>query len=130
MITTVSARANLPATIDGKMFLFQAANIQDKNNPNANQIFIMRFGKDTYAYEVVSTQKIIKGNYTYKVLDQHNGIALIACHEIDDDKKTDYTLLLNTENDKSGLYIYKQTDGSISPQKRLNFAYYTILDNF
>ena len=90
----------------------------------------MHFGKDTYTFEMVSQQKIIKGNYTYRVLDQNNGIALISCHEIDDDKKTDYTLLLNTENDKSGFYIYKQTNGSINPQKRLNFSYYTILKNF
>lgn len=129
-LITLSAKANLPTAITGKTFLFQAANIKNKNNPHANQIFIMHFGKDTYSYEVVNKQKTIKGNYTYKVLDQDNGIALISCHEVNDDKKTDYTLLLNTKNDKSGLYIYKQTRGNISPQERLNFAYYTILENF
>lgn len=129
MVIALSAKAVLPNTIDGKTFLFQVANIQHKNNPNANQIFIMHFSKDTYTYEVVSKQKIIKGQYTYKVLDETNGIALISCHEMDNNIKTDYTLLLNTENDKSGLYIYKQTNGSITPQKRLNFSYYTILEN-
>lgn len=89
----------------------------------------MHFRKDTYIYEAVSNQKINQGQYTYKVLDQDNGIALITCHEMNDNVKTDYTLLLNTENDKSGLYIYKQTHGSIGPQKRLNFSYYTILEN-
>jgi hypothetical protein len=55
------------------------------------------------------------------VLDQNNEIALISCHEIYDEKKTDYTLLLNAEDDKSGLYIYRQTNGSINPQKKAKF---------
>ncbi|MDP3561840.1 MAG: hypothetical protein Q8R83_06660 [Legionellaceae bacterium] len=126
---TFSVRAAIPITIEGKAFLFQVAKIKTENNPNANEIFIMHFNKDTYAYETIGQQKIIKGNYTYKVLDHDNEIALISCHEIYEGKKTDYTLLLNGENDKSGLYIYKQTNGSINPQKRLNFSYYTILAN-
>lgn len=123
------ASAAIPLTIEGKTFFFQISNIKAENNPNANKTFIMHFNKDTYAYETIGKSKIIKGHYTYKVLDQDNEIALILCHEIYDGKKTDYTLLLNAENDKSGLYIYRQTNGSINPQKRLNFSYYTILEN-
>lgn len=129
-VMALSAKAAMLATIEGKTFLFQVANIKNSNNPNANQIYIMHFGKDTYSYEVVSKQKIVKGNYHYQVLDQYNGIALISCHEIEDDIHTNYTLLLNAENDKAGLYIYKQTSGSINPQQRLNFSYYTILESF
>jgi hypothetical protein len=126
---TLTAKAVLPGAIEGKTFVFQTVNIKTTNNPNANEIFLMHFSKDTYAYEMISKQKVIRGNYTYKVLDQDNEIALISCHEIYDGKKTDYTLLLNAENDNAGLYIYKQTNGGINPQKRLNFSYYTILAN-
>ncbi|STY31394.1 Uncharacterised protein [Legionella wadsworthii] len=129
MVIALSAKASLPNKIEGKTFLFRVADIQNKDNPNANQIFVMHFRKDTYTYEAVSNQKINQGQYTYKVLDQDNGIALISCHEMNENVKTDYTLLLNTENDKSGLYIYKQNQGIIGPQKRLNFSYYTILEN-
>lgn len=130
MVISSFARANLPSDIDGKMFLFQVANIKNGNNPNTNQIYIMHFAKDTYNYEVVSMQKVVQGHYTYQILDPKNEIGLISCHETENGQTTDYTLLLNAENEKTGLYIYKQAHGKILPEQRLNFSYYTILDKF
>lgn len=84
----------------------------------------MQFNEDSYTYEVAKKKMLITGHYTYQLLDKDNAVALITCQETYNGKETNYNLLLNALDEQSGSYIYKQYQGAISPQYRMNFGYY------
>lgn len=115
-----SGTISLPANINGQTYIFKVLNLKNAENPNAGSIYKMHFSEKKYIYED-GNQKV-QGNYTYQLLDPQNGIALINCHELYNNKPSNYSLLLKAKNVHQGMYIYEQT----ATKQRMNFGYYLL----
>lgn len=124
-ITALSAQ--LPKTLEGTTFIFQVVGeYNPKDNPNAGAVYKMSFDQHKYHYTVLSSQTHYQGKYSYQRKNV-NGVyvGVIKLAEYDSKNPTNYYMILVGDG-RSGYYIYKQTQGAIKPNQRLNVAKYYI----
>lgn len=119
-VDAFSGTLSLPANINGQTYIFKVLNLKNAENPNAGMMYKMHFSQTEYTYE--DTNQKVHGSYTYQLLDPQNGIALITCHELYNNKPSNYSLLLKAKNIQRGMYIYEQT----AFKQRMNFGYYLL----
>ena len=120
------AHTLLPGTLQGQTFLFTVDGSSAPDNPNAGVSYLMHFTKHGYAYQVVGSDKIIKGHFHYHVhQDILGAVGVITATELFDGKLSSYQMVLVPRDKATGMYLYKQIKGAIPPDVRMNSAHYT-----
>lgn len=124
----VYANCKVPSTLENLTIISSTDPTYSSVNPNAGDVYRVLYAKDKYTAKLLNkNQPDYKGEYSYSVLDDVNGVGLFTGHEGLPLKKPTHTILFKCVTDDSGTAIFTQTPGINEPKSRQNTVRYFIL---
>lgn len=117
----------LPEKLEGEVFLFQVADTDASGRSDVSTQFLMHFGRSTYVYQFIGTERVLQGKYWYIRKQAKNGIevGLIASEEVFESGEVSYDMVLMPDDESVGMYLFKQNAGPLKHSTKLNTGRFT-----
>ncbi|WP_299495242.1 hypothetical protein [uncultured Shewanella sp.] len=123
-----SAPCTLPSTLSGKLMILELDGQYTHNNPRAGELQEFSFSKTQLTERSLHTGETLSGKYSYQVLAAD--IALITTTLMQQDTLvSSFELTLMCQDEKTGRYIFSQSQGSEAPVVRQNVGSYFFMPN-
>lgn len=122
---TASQACEVPEILAGRELINGVDAHYSPSNPNAGSIVQVKLSTGTYTLEVLGTDVVAVGEYTYQKL--HDTVGFLSMREEHPLGPSEYSLTLTCFNDSSGTMVFSQSRGSIKPDARQNTGRYNIV---
>ncbi|WP_305425638.1 hypothetical protein [Photobacterium leiognathi] len=126
--TFTYAKCKVPDSLEGLTFQNMIDPHYSSINPNAGAIERITYHTDIYKARFINDRTIgpFKGLYTYRVLDEDNGVGLYQGYESKPFNKPSHTVVFKCLTNNYGLAIFTQQSGENEEKSRQNSIFYTI----
>ncbi|QUM80778.1 MULTISPECIES: hypothetical protein [unclassified Moritella] len=122
------ASCSVPNSLENMTLINHVESQYSATNPNAGAISKVTYTTDRYLNEFLNKEiGPFTGSYTYKVLDDENGVGIYLGDETKPLNKPSHTVIFKCLTDKYGMAIFTQIAGANEPVGRQNTLTYTIM---